>query len=1684
MARRSIPGAILEQVTSRFLSADQSAQEPITRQPVEEAIEALCSGDGARKLSAQSFSTMTRLLLKVEPCLAKERGLCILVESLARGRTHKTDSATVARFIRRKTEIGNQVLQHLLTYFTESNVPAQFRRWVGFLLCELLRDSDENKEALEMGPADRQRSLGSIALEDRNQNLKLISGLIISHQVMFGSSGELYWPPTIDKERLKEFPEIVSEDSQWLVGFQSFLEKFELSQSQKTGSVKMLMLPNPSLISSSLPPEPFAVTLTIDNEDVSHEGGISVALEGILTLLILPSKGEPPQFIDIPFRNIKDVGVRPCQQAEVPPELLPEPPTDVVLRLSAHGGHTHYHNAKEKSAGEIVISFSGLSDAVEVAKYLKGKSVKVSESSRVINPTMSFIKIEKKDCKPPSGELLLEKRTERWLGLNAGLLSDLGQHLIENTSEESIGVDSENQERHETQEDMSGEVHLNVRRTDDSVGGERVLGDFVIPLPDSDDEHWKDPTGLLRQKPQGATQDCQGEYPNTSQNQSPNDTGDDLGQLSSPPQGLERGIFEMNGPNSSTNGTTARGSLDGGDSNAEWSSAIGYQQLGESTKKSPARVSKSATPRKSNRDKEVSEDGSSIYDFDLQETPNPKKTTIKSRKKTVAAKRSTGKTPTARSKELANKRAREVPAILEGGRLSTDSTNWNEAFEERGEDIAVQLPTKRLKANATTRPKPRSAKRATRVPHTKANTLIRRPDDKPIDAVASNKRKPALTIPQPLRSSRAAAVSANRRILNMDQGSENSSAIDTQQWEDRNDGNDGDRIDDDGDPVTQPQFPDEEPSKLTVLPNPDVEDRSGTGQVDRISSPQRPSRITGEAIVLREGGSIIPTPMANGFQVQHDVELPGLTFKRDCDNVVLPTMENSTKSPYPLSGMKERTPPSLEKGTSSAFVKLPGSLPVENAPSYGDLAASAMGGTRDILVGLDDVKPLERGFKHNTGGQDKPDAEIGLEQSFKMVAKIHNALATIGVSPSYGLATEKDFNPLGVQKRPKGIPPKTPPGKRQRNIDLEKMDEDGINTASKKPKTSVISKILKADVNINETSLKETTSVRNKAALQAVLPPRVSPNGPTGVIELSSGESDGGSYYSDGSSVLGLRNLAKMQVSEIQEAGVARHRNATGARGIFSKLQAVEPHAPQARTDLTPKPDNGQNITLVDDRLSSKPKIVGWSGSGPTNQGRTVQKEAPIAKDVTELISQPKQRPIQGTYSSEPAAKKPQRQIAHIKENQLHQSSKLRHKSQAKPQPTANGKGKEPQKTPNAQPSSMKAKRQVSPLFVPRTNEDVVLNRGESYTPSIVKFSGELSSRRARVGEGGSPIPIAKYYNQETDHTNNLRDAVTGSISAKTINDLEKELSLGEGFAGENQIAALTADDTRLATRLDTIFSSNHKHGPRSPGAASEIKFVGQEAVNIIRTARAPPDPFTVLHPKRVNSFMQKLQAKGVEIQSPAKRKYGGPGQTTVKRIRRGSVQRIEKTKEDTKMASVNQRQDPDKTLVNPESELEQRYSSSGVTIHSGASPSTSGSSSFNNKRSNLKDPEIQWRNSLKPHQSNMLDVLYQISDDLVRHLVDKEVRIEDIVHDYQRGGTKLIQELEQAYQGDYDACRVALGEVKLTLRDMYREARRRINGGVKQLKGDSLTVMKKDWNESQKALLGQLRVVVDFVNA
>ncbi|KAI9674414.1 MAG: hypothetical protein M1817_001752 [Caeruleum heppii] len=60
-----------------------------------------------------------------------------------------------------------------------------------------------------------------------------------------------------------------------------------------------------------------------------------------------------------------------------------------------------------------------------------------------------------------------------------------------------------------------------------------------------------------------------------------------------------------------------------------------------------------------------------------------------------------------------------------------------------------------------------------------------------------------------------------------------------------------------------------------------------------------------------------------------------------------------------------------------------------------------------------------------------------------------------------------------------------------------------------------------------------------------------------------------------------------------------------------------------------------------------------------------------------------------------------------------------------------------------------------------------------------------------------------------------------------------------------------------------------------------------------------------------------------------------------------------------------------------------------------------------------------QWRLSLQPYQSGMLDALHQISNDLVRHLIDKEDAIQDIIDEFESGGTKIVEAARELAEGE-----------------------------------------------------------------
>ncbi|KAI9772319.1 MAG: hypothetical protein M1840_001068 [Geoglossum simile] len=1487
---------------------------------------------------------------------------------------------------------------------------------VGFLLCELLKDSEENREALEVAVADHQ-SLGSIALENKNPNLKLISGLIISHQVMFGSIRELYWPPEINKETLKEFPETTSEESQWLISFHSFMEKLES--------------PDPK---ANVPPEPFALALMIDGDAISHRGGISISLEGLLTMLIPPSKGEPPQFVDIPFQNILNVETRPYRYVEVPTEVLPDP-TDVVIHLCTHRNHTHHHNAIAKSAGIVVISFAGLSDAMEVAQYLKERKVKVSEGKRNDDPTLAFIGVVMGDRKP-------EKCGERWIGFNTGPFGDLDLRPSEKALVRLDSSDSEPGKQHSTQETIPSRAGSDFCGTNNRQDGKRSPDGVVTPMSHVNNICKVDPTDISEQ---GYTtinaKAPSGPIPNGSHAQSP--------LVPQPRRKLIHSMLRIGGRSAGASDTSADSGSDTKGSEAERNPTVGKQLPRKPAKKLLDRGGKLGAQSKGT----VSKQDDSIYDLSQEEPPKPK---LVPRKEAFAAKPLATKSPASKSKVLNQKvkRAKEVLAIQKGEEvLSNSQTDWDEGFGGTREDEAAQSPVKSMMSSKSNKQKHRKGHQG---PLREANSSVTKPNGKPTKAVTTGKRKPILVIPQSLRSSRAAAVEATRKILSMDKDSENGSSANTQQ------GEEGEVSQICNETTTQAQLLFAKTVEPVALIDTDPGIRSNTNQSGPVLSVKKLPGKTGETTT--QVASLTPTRMAeigNRLRVQRNVATNGGS--------------NSPGKPsYPMAGTQRRTPPGAERGAADVSTS---SLPTNDVsfmPSEIELAGRTE--DPDIPSGFEDIE-----HKHNTRIPDKSAARIRKVGGSTIASKFQSALAAIGDPPSDISVGNVDAAMPNIEKELGEASPKPPLRKRQRDMGLEENGGSEVQIASKKSKTGILSKMPKASAEIRAPNIDDTTCTRSPEGPEANPPSKAPLRAPITVLSLSSSSNDDGSYYSDSSTTSGHVAPANIQVSnEIRGARLAHNANETSVPKAAAKFKATVSYALHPQINITPKPRNRHDRVLVDDRLSSKPKIVGWSGDGPRNQGRIIKAGGSTARSgLHKQIHSPKQRLVRQTSptAKELGPRKPEQQTAYVQEGQFPRSCHQRLPPQS---PRKEKREKPPQNVPNALPSSIKTEQQISTLFVPRTNEDVVLNHDESHSPSIVEFSQKRSSQRARVEESGSPIPITKYYSEENEQDKNLRDAVTGNTSAKIANGLGEEFSLDGVFADEGQIA----NENHLTTSCETIFSSNRKYGPRSPWATSEIKFAGQEMVNIIRTARPAIDPFITLSPKKINSFMQKLQAKGVGEQVPAKRKHDEPAEATIKRIRKSTVQKGERTKGIIKVTNINVKQDPNVTLVNPDIEMELQLSTSGSTLYSRTSKGWSGSPRPADQRSPEKDPGQQWRESLKPHQSDMLGILYHISDDLIRHLVDKEICIEDIVHDYRRGGAKLIQELAQVYQEDYNAYQVALGKTTLAMRDLLTKTRRRIHRGVKQLKEKNMAAVKKDWSDRQKAQLGQLADATHLVSA
>lgn len=350
--------------------------------------------------------------------------------------------------------------------------------------------------------------------------------------------------------------------------------------------------------------------------------------------------------------------------------------------------------------------------------------------------------------------------------------------------------------------------------------------------------------------------------------------------------------------------------------------------------------------------------------------------------------------------------------------------------------------------------------------------------------------------------------------------------------------------------------------------------------------------------------------------------------------------------------------------------------------------------------------------------------------------------------------------------------------------------------------------------------------------------------------------------------------------------------------------------------------------------------------------------------------------------------------------------------------------------------------------------------------------SQRLSSQTTRVNENGSPMPFLinpseniadeEQYPDEDDGKEALAEAQLEDQFALQ----EYDTVLTEPVLPHRPIVSAVSI-LQPKTMTSQIMSSNSKQIPSSPHAASVFgtmpphhiyhdgEIVNPETKESIIPIK-PQDPFLGATRNPQNQFMEALR-RSSELAS--KRLTSGVND----RRRSGAV-------------SVRQThdvgEDPEKTLVEPERrKYRQNYvSSSSSNSQSGTSTQVSQPDESSEGGKN-GEADAKWRKALEPHQGNMLESLLAISHHLIRHLIDKETAIHDIVTDFANHGKNLIGGYERGLQEHIDARKADHDLRRQNLAKVFTKAQADRERTSKAVAIRSVGKIKARWEERQKAL-------------
>ena len=431
--------------------------------------------------------------------------------------------------------------------------------------------------------------------------------------------------------------------------------------------------------------------------------------------------------------------------------------------------------------------------------------------------------------------------------------------------------------------------------------------------------------------------------------------------------------------------------------------------------------------------------------------------------------------------------------------------------------------------------------------------------------------------------------------------------------------------------------------------------------------------------------------------------------------------------------------------------------------------------------------------------------------------------------------------------------------------------------------------------------------------------------------------------------------------------------------------------------------------------VSNKPLVIGFSTTGPRNQGTISTKKpnppnyvgtgAPSAlKSRVHNTPYPTINQVElGFASVREAVKNPSEDIQYDLENaggaqtKALQGSPQPKKSEhirivkAIATPEANTQGYQAQKRkfapfvddPALWEHDQFSKRQKRDIETPPTAH--TLHPKMLPNPSPTMFhdrSQRLSSQNTRVNENGSPMPFLITRNDKVAADEQYLEDDDGKDALAEAR-LEEQLMLHDDdpmFSEPVLPLRPHPSDVSISHPKTTVYkslSNNSKQVPSSPHAPSAFgmmpphhiyhdgEIVNAETKEPIIPVK-PQDPFLGAMQYPQNSFMDALR-KSAEL--AAKHLVSG---ANVKRGLGGAV----------KPTSLNVVEDPDKTLVEPDPRKNYKQVHASHSSPSSQSGSCTQASQHDESSDEESDTEIEarWRSELEPHQENMLECLLTIS--------------------------------------------------------------------------------------------------------